>query len=249
MLPRPAVLAALGVLGIAALVIGLQREQLDCDRARGTCELRRGLAGLERVEALALAEISDHRYVTSDSRSGRRGATVLLDREGRERQVALADEATAAASFAALHAFFSGERAQVEIVTGPSPWLIALGLGCLVAIPLVGRGGAQPVPPRAASPTRTGLRASVVALVLAVLVAATVIANIVGSRASGRLHLRCERRCEAGGGTCMPGGEVTLTLAPGEHEVRVYDADAPDTPVVHRVVLAAGELVEFVCAR
>ena len=251
MLARPAVLALLGVLGISALVIGLQREQLDCDRGRGTCELRRGLPGLARTESIALAAISDHRYVTRSSRTGPRGATVLLDREGRELQVALADETTAQASFAALHAFFAGERPQVQLATGPAPLPIAVGLACLVAIPVVARRAARPdpAPTPTPTPTRSGLRAPVVALVLAVLVAATVVANIVASRANGRLHLRCERRCEAGGGTCMPGGEVMLTLAPGEHEVRVYDADAPDTPVVHRVALVAGEVVEFTCAR
>ncbi|HEY0137069.1 MAG TPA: hypothetical protein VGB85_23460, partial [Nannocystis sp.] len=158
-------------------------------------------------------------------------------------------EATAAASFAAVHAVFSGERSQVRVDTGPSPLTIAVGLACLAAIPWVGRRGAQPVTSRAPAATGAGVRAPVIALVLAVLVAATVLANVLALRASGRLHLRCERRCEAGGGTCMPGGEVTLTLPPGEHEVRVYDADAPDAPVVHRVALVAGELVEFTCAR
>jgi hypothetical protein len=243
------VLAAV-VVGVVLLLAGLDRKDFRCDRAAGSCTHAAGLIGFERTKEIPLDAIADHRFDSHDSRAGRRGVTVLLDASGRELPVGLADEATARAHYDALHAFFRGERASVAVTTGPSWWLVAFGVLVLVGGPwLVRSGGPARVAVPVDAPRRRGASAPVIALVVGVLVLAGMSASIFMSRTQGSLALRCTQRCDIGGGSCMPGSEMVLTLAPGEHEVRVFNPDDPANPIVHRVGVVRGQVTHFECAR
>ncbi|MDC0673005.1 hypothetical protein [Nannocystis radixulma] len=236
--------------GVVMLLAGLDRKEFRCDRATAGCRHTAGLLGFERTTEIPIDGIADHRFDSHDSRAGRRGVTVLLDHSGRELPVGLADETTARAHYDALHAFFQGERADVTVTTGPSWWLVALGLVVLVLGPWLVRpsGHARAAAPVDA-PTRRGAHAPLIALGVGVLVLVGLSASILTSRTQGSLALRCTQRCDIGGGSCMPGGEMVLTLAPGEHEVRVFNPDEPAKPIVHRVTVVRGQVTHFECAR
>ncbi|PCC74292.1 hypothetical protein SAMN02745121_04393 [Nannocystis exedens] len=238
------------LVGVVLVLAGLDRADFRCDRAAATCSHSAGLWGFERTRDIPLDAIVDHRFDGHDSRAGRRGVTVLIDASGRELPVGLADEATARAHYDDLHAFFQGQRSAVAVTTGPTWWLVVFGLVVLVASPWLVRPSG---PARAAAPvdtaTRRGASAPVIALVVGVLVLLGMSASILTSRTQGSLALRCTQRCDVGGGSCMPGSEMVLTLAPGEHEVRVFNPDEPASPIVHRVAVVRGQVTHFECAR
>jgi hypothetical protein len=241
---------------LVLLATGLARERVRCTRetgAGGACTITAGLPLFERTAQIPLAAIAEHRFDSGDGRAGGRGATVLIDRAGRELRVGADAEAAARARFDALHAFFAGESAGVEVTTGPSWWPVVVGaLALVAAVWFAVRGRAFPPSARASAPAAEapprGARAPVIALVVGALVLLGLAASTFFARTRGTLQLVCRQRCEAGGGSCMPGGEVFLTLAPGEHEVRVYDPDAPDAPILHRVTVVRGQVTRFECA-
>lgn len=251
--------APLAVLGLVLLASGLARERVRCVRAPGptgaadACTVTSGLPLFQETADIPLAAISDHRFAVHDSRVGRRGATVLIDRAGRELRVGTGDEVAARATYDALHAFFAGDRAEIDITTGPAWWLaVAGGLALAAAAWLLVRGPAAGASKRASAPAADppprGARAPVIALVVGGLLLASMAASTLYQRTRGTLQLVCRQRCEVAGGTCMPGGDIMLTLPPGEHEVRVYNPDAPDAPIVHRVVVLRGQVTRFECA-
>ena len=243
------VLAAVFV-GVVLVLAGLDRQDFRCDRATASCSHTSGLLGFERTKEIPLDAMADHRFDSHDSRAGRRGVTVLLDHSGRELPVGLAGETAARAHYDALHAFFQGQTAAVEVATGPTWWLVALGLVVLVFGPWLARSDA---PARTAAPgdvpARRGTSAPVIALGVGVLVLVGLAASTLMARTKGSLALRCTQRCDIDGGTCMPGGELLLSLAPGEHEVRVFNPDEPSKPIVHRVAVVRGQVTSFECAR
>jgi LPXTG-motif cell wall-anchored protein len=243
----------LAALGLVLLGAGLMRERVACTRAAdggGACTITSGLPLAEETADIPLAAIAEHRFEVSDSRAGRRGATVLVDRAGRRLIVAVDAEAAARARHDALHAFFIGETTGIEVTTGPSWWLAVLGLLALAAsgVWLARARRRHERDPAPASERPRGAHAPVLGLVVGGLVLAGMAASTLYSRTRGSLQLICHQRCEVGGGTCMPGGDVVLTLTPGEHEVRIYDPDAPATPIVRRVLVTRGQVTRFECA-
>jgi hypothetical protein len=68
------------------------------------------------------------------------------------------------------------------------------------------------------------------------------------STTQGWLSLRCEARCRFAGIECLPGGEVSMSLDPGEYTVEVFAPDAPGGYAPHRISLKADESVSFLCA-
>lgn len=246
------VLGTLAVVFVGAflLLAGLDHTELRCDRARGSCTYTAGLLGFERTKEIPLGAIVDHRFDTREGRAGTRGVTVLIDASGREQGLGLTDEASARADYDALHAFFQGQRDAVTVAVGPGWWLVGFGVLCLVFGPFVVRASGPtraraPVgeqPRRGAGPWRLVLAVGVLALLG--LAASTFIA-----RTQGTLALTCTQRCDIGGGSCMPGAQLQLNLAPGEYEVRVFNPDDPAQPIVHRVAVARGEVTHFECAR
>ena len=240
--------AILAVLGLVLLGSGLARERVRCERAAATCTITSSVL-FEETDVIPLAQISDHRFERTDSRAGRRGATILLDRSGRQLRIAVDAEAAARARHDALHAFFIGDAAAVEVTTGPSWWLVALGALALATAPWFLRRGpvGRAFAPAADAPT-PGARAPVIALVVGGLVLAGMAASTFYTRTRGSLELICHQRCEIDGGTCMPGNELLLTLPPGEHEVRFDNPDAPTVPIVRRVEVVRGQVTRFECA-
>lgn len=232
------------------LLAGLDHTELRCDRARGRCSYAAGLLGFERTREIPLDAIVDHRFDTQAGRAGTRGVTVLIDASGRELALGVTDEASARADYDALHAFLQGSGDGVTVATGPSWWLLGFALLCFLFGPWIVRPSG---PARAAAPVdaqpRRGASAPTLALVVGVLVLVGLTASILTSRTQGSLALRCTQRCDVGGGSCMPGSEMVLTLAPGEHEVRVFNPDEPAAPIVHRVAVVRGQVTHFECAR
>ncbi|HEY8377050.1 MAG TPA: hypothetical protein VIK91_11200 [Nannocystis sp.] len=248
------------VVGLLLLAAGLAREHVRCVRdagpasaaePAGVCTIRAGLPLFERTAELPLAAIAEHRFDVRQSRGGLRGATILLDRAGRELRLGAGDEAAARGRYDALHAFFTGQRADVDLTTGPTWWLVVAGA---LAFALAGWWAVHGPPDttrdsaHVAEHRTPGLRAPVIALIVGALALLGLASSIFFARTRGTLQLVCHQRCDAGGGTCMPGGEVFLTLPPGEHEVRVYNPDAPATPIVHRVLVVRGQVTRFECA-
>lgn len=97
-------------------------------------------------------------------------------------------------------------------------------------------------------PPRRRAIAPVLALLVGALALAGMAVSTLHARTRGTLQLVCPARCEAAGSTCMPGGELYLTLAPGEHEVRIHDPSAADASIVRRVLVVRGQVTRFECA-
>lgn len=238
------------LVGALTLLAGLDRERLVCERARGACTLTSGALATDTRE-LSLDAITDHRFVTSSGKGGPRGATVLLDHRGAELRVASDGEAAAREKFDRLHAFFTGASERVDLATGPSWWLVAFGIGLLLAAPLLaranGRRAGPPAREREPAPRRN--LAPFIAIAIGALVLIALALSTYSSRTQGTLVLRCTQRCDFGGLTCMPGGETSMTLPPGEHEVLIYNPDDPGAPIRRRVTLVRGQVSVFECAR
>ncbi len=251
-LKRAALTAAIASLGLVCVLAGLDRESLVCERERGRCELTRGVPGLRTTQEIDLGQIRGRDFVRSHGRNGARGVTVLLDARGAELRVAADGEAAAREKFDALARFLDGEGARVEIATEPSLAVLVIGALFILAAPLAWRSGpaAAPAvttsPAAAASPSRARVLVFVVAAAV-LAVAGTVAAALLG-RSQGTLELRCTHRCEVGGLTCAAGSATSMTLPPGEHEVRVFTPDVPGSWTSRRVTMVAGQVTNFTCA-
>ena len=218
--------AILAVLGLVLLGAGLAREQFIANAPPPPAPSPPASWSKRQPTFRSPRSPSPLRAQRQPRRRSRRD--LLVDRAGRQLRVAVDAEAAARARYDALHAFLVGDAAAVDVTTGPSWWLVVLGALALAAAPWfalrgpLGRGSA----PIAHRPAK-GASGPVIALVVGALVLAGMAASTFYARTRGSLQLVCHQRCEVDGGTCMPGGDLMLSLAPGEHEVRIYDPDAP----------------------
>lgn len=244
--PRRHLAVILVVAGLVCFGIGLEREHVDCARARGTCTITAGPPQLERRFEVALAEIRGHEFVEERGRSPR-GHTIVLDQEGRALRLGAGPLGEARARHDALAAFLGGRGDSLQLTTGPSWTLIGLGLALLVATPFAVRDGRRAQVTPAGAPARDPRPWIVLAAVLVLALVGAIVAAIVGAT-QGTLELRCDRRCEVAGLTCEAGSRASLGLAPGEHEVRVFTPEAPGGWTTRRVTIAQGGATAFTCA-
>ncbi|MFY0533012.1 hypothetical protein [Nannocystis pusilla] len=136
------------------LLAGLDRTELRCDRARGSCSYAAGFLGFERTREIPLDAIVHHRFDTHAGRAGTRGVTVLIDASGRELALGVTDEASARADYDALHAFLKGSGDGVTVATGPSWWLLGCAVLCFLFGPWIVRPSGPRAPPRPSTRSR-----------------------------------------------------------------------------------------------
>lgn len=246
------VVVVLGALAVLLAAVAGGRQELACERASGRCTWtsRAMFTSVER--GFAVADVREVRLVEGTGKGARRGHPQLVFASGRDLDLPSAELDTARDRQAALVAFFDGRTGSIR-QTGPTlRWMYVLAAlaGVAAVIALVRTVGAPRSPryPKPSRPARDWRRLAFIGGAAVLGCAAILGAQLWFERDDARLALECQTRCRFGTMECLPGGDVTLSAAPGDHVVEVWAPSGPALWIPHTVTLRAGETTRFVCA-
>lgn len=255
----------LGCLALAFLVANAatRSESLACDRTEGTCRwTRTTFFTSPAARAFPVASVRDVRFVDKLGKHGRQAETVLVFDSGNQFRVAAADHDEAKARHARIAHFFDGHTSTLTDTSEPSVGAfvasVVLVLGALaLAIgntrkwrhaPAPQVDGGSP-PPTQPAPSVAWWRRPpfMLATVIGLGGLAQVALLLHASHAQGTLELDCRARCRFQGAECLPGGNVSMALEPGDYTVDVWSPHGEALWAPRTATVRIGERTRFVC--